>query len=85
MLIKTLIICAYVVGGILLLWVYVIIGALFVKRFLRKNLEDSNPYYISSGFIRNCACVIVFIFWPLMVVPATTIGFIRYFFFGERQ
>jgi len=85
MLIKTLIICAYVVGGILLLWVYVIIGALFVRRFLRKNMEESNPYIISSPFIQNCACVIMFIFWPLLVVPATAIGFIRYFLFGERQ
>ena len=85
MLIKTLIICAYVVGGILLLWVYVIVGALFVRRFLRKNLQDSNPYYISNVFIQNCACVIMFIFWPLMIVVATTIGFIRYFLFGEKQ
>ncbi len=85
MLIKTLIICAYVVGGILLLWVYVIIGALFVRRFLRKNMEESNPYIISSPFIQNCACVIMFIFWPLGVVIGTAIGFIRYFLFGESQ
>ena len=85
MLIKILIICAYVVGGILLLWAYVIIGALFVRRFLRKNMEESNPYIISSPFIQKCTCVIIFISWPLWVVPATAIGFIRYFLFGERQ
>lgn len=85
MLIKTLIICAYVVGGILLLWVYVIIGALFVRRFLRKNMEESNPYIILNPFIRNCGCVIMFIFWPLGVVIGTAIGFIRYFLFGEKQ
>jgi hypothetical protein len=85
MLIKTLIIFAYVAGGILLLWGYVIIGALFVRRFLRKNMEESNPYIILNPFIQNCACVIMFIFWPLIVVPATAIGFIRYFLFGEKQ
>ncbi|MBA7624230.1 hypothetical protein ES703_31637 [subsurface metagenome] len=83
MLIKTLIICAYVVGGILLLWVYVIIGALFVRRFLRKNMEESNRYIISSPFIQNCACVIMFIFWPLGVVIGTAIGFIRSFLFEK--
>jgi len=85
MLFKTLIICAYIVGGVLLLCLYVIVGALFVRRFLHQNMEESNPHIISSPFIQKCTCIIIFISWPLFVLPATAIGFISYFLFGEKQ
>ena len=81
MLIKGLIIFGHLIGVV----VYIIGGVWCVKRFLRKNLEDSNPYYMPPGFVRTCACIFTFCFWPAGVVIGTSIGFIRSFLFEKTS
>ena len=61
----------------LLAVIYVIGGIWAVLRFLRRNAQGLNPVYISTTIVKLFGCLIVFAWWPVIVVISTTLGLLK--------
>ncbi len=57
--------------------IYVIGGIWAVLRFLRRNAQGLNPVYISTTIVKVLGCLIVFAWWPFIVIVSTTLGLLK--------